>query len=118
MQHLLSSKVLNLIYHAYVLPICDYCDTVWSPRTVKRERQLETYRTKATSLLTTSTSEQAGLSVNHSLKDCREYHTAVQIYNVLNKLSPSYLQDIFKYSVSVTNHIGRNKNHLFIPCII
>ena len=36
--------------------------------TVKRERQLETFRTKATSSLTRSTSEQAGLSANHLLK--------------------------------------------------
>ena len=29
----------------------------------------------------------------------------------VHKLSPLYLQDIFQYSISVTNHIGRNKNH-------
>ena len=24
-------KVLRLLYQAYILPILDYCDTVWSP---------------------------------------------------------------------------------------
>ena len=46
-----SSNVLQLLYQAYILPILDYCDTVWSPSNSAGTRRLEKLHSKFTGQL-------------------------------------------------------------------
>ena len=34
---------------------------------------------------------------------------------ILYRLSPTYLQDTFKYTTTVTSHVDRNSHRLFVP---
>ena len=49
--------------------------------------------------------------VEHHVK----FHTFIQIFRMLHKMAPSYLQGLFKYSIDVTGHHGRNSNRLYVP---
>ena len=44
-----SSRVLQLLYQAYILPVLDYCDTVWLPSNSSSTRRLERLHSKFTS---------------------------------------------------------------------
>ena len=39
----LPTSVLVTLYCGYILPICDYCDTVWSPSTAVLSKSLERF---------------------------------------------------------------------------
>ena len=50
-----------------------------------------------------------------TLVERRQFHTAIMVYRILHRLSPTYLQDTFKYTTTVTSHVGRNRYRLFVP---
>jgi len=50
-----------------------------------------------------------------TLAEHRRFHTSTQIYRILHKLSPSYLDSTFSYAVSITDRTGRNAHRLYVP---
>ena len=50
-----------------------------------------------------------------TLTERRRFHTAIQIFKSLHRISPPYLHDIFQFSKDVTGHLSRNVNRLFVP---
>ena len=99
----LSNTLLGRLYCASILPILDYCDIVWSPSSVQFFKRLEHVHSKFCSLL----SATQGF-FHCTLVECRRFHTAIMVYKILHHLSPIYLQDTFKYTTTVTSHVGRN----------
>ena len=53
--------------------------------------------------------------VKVTLAQCRHFHTIIQVFKILHNFVPVYLRDMFKFSVDVTGHVGRNSHRLFIP---
>ena len=51
----------------------------------------------------------------YSLVERRKFRTLIQIFKILHKMVPSYLQGLFKYSSDVTGNPGRNFNPLYVP---
>jgi len=49
-----------------------------------------------------------------TLIERRRFHTAVQIFKSLSRISP-YLHNIFQFSRNVTGHLSHNVNQLFVP---
>ena len=43
------------------------------------------------------------------------FHTALQVYKIVKKISPPHLHDIFSFAVDFTGHFGRNQHKLFVP---
>ena len=54
---------------------------------------------------------------NLTLVECRRFHTAIQVYKILKRLSPSYLLSTFRSALSVIGHAGRNVHHLYVPAV-
>ena len=108
-----SSRVLQLLYQAYILPVLDYCDTVWLPSNSSSTRHLERLHSKFTSSFHSSDN----FNFRSSLTERRTFHTAVQVFKILNKISPPYLRGIFSYAVDVTGRSGRNLHRLFVPSV-
>ena len=50
-----------------------------------------------------------------TLAERRRYHAVIQVYRVLHKLSPSYLNATFHYATDITLRTGRNLYRLFVP---
>ena len=54
---------------------------------------------------------------NLTLVERRRFHTAIQVYKILKRLSPSYLLSTFRSALSVTGHAGRNVHRLYVPAV-
>ena len=52
-----------------------------------------------------------------SLTEQQTYHTAVQVFKIIRKITPPYLHDTFSYAVDVICHIGRNPHRFYVPSI-
>ena len=110
-----SPKILRLLYQAYIMPILDYCDVVWSPCSALYTRRLERVHTKFVSSLPASTFTVFDLKL--SLIERRTYHTAVQVFKILHELTPPYLHGMFRYASAVSGRVGRNPLRLYVPSI-
>ena len=106
----LPADLLAKLYRVFVLPILDYCDVVWTPSSVQHFKRLERLHSKFN-----SPPSSTDLSVCVTLTARRRFHAAIQVYRMLHKLSPSYLNDIFHYAVDITSRTGRNLYCLFVP---
>ena len=106
----LPDSLLATLYCGYILPIFDYCDTVWSPPTAVLSKSLE----RIHSHFAGSLSCIDGF-VKLTLAERRRYHTAVQVFKSIRKFSPVYLHDQFSNTYGLTGHFGRNQFRVFIP---
>ena len=109
----IAPKVLQLLNQAFVLPIFDYCDAIWSPSNARCICRLERIHSKFLSLLPSSNASD----LNVTLAERQTYHRAIQVFKILNNFSPTYLQGLFSYTSNVTSHIGRNPHRLYVPGI-
>ena len=108
-----APRVLHLLYQAFVLPIFDYCDTVWSPSNASCIRRLERVHSKFLSSLPPFHSSDLGIT----LVERRTFYTAVQVFKILHNVSPTYMQGLFSYATDVTGRSGRNPHRLYVPRI-
>ena len=89
----------------------DYCDIIWSPSTAKQTRMLEIIHSKFVNRLPLPYHSTFSLT----LTEHRRFHTAIQIFRYLHRLSPFYLHNIFQFSRDIAGHVSRNINRLFVP---
>ena len=106
----LSGSILFRLYCGFILPIFDYCDTVWSPPTALLSKSMERIHARFVGHMSGALS-----FVKATLAERRHFHTIVQVYKILHLLVPTYLQDMFMFSDTLTGHAGRNSHRLFIP---
>ena len=99
------------MYQAYIVPIIDYCDTVWSASNSTDTRLLKRLHSKFTSSVPSS----GNSSLHLSLSERCVFHTALQVFKIVNKTSPPYLHNIFSFAVDVTGCFGRNQQRLIVP---
>ena len=100
-----------VLYSAFVMPLFDYCDVVWSPSTAKQTRLIERIHSKFINRLPLTFRSRFPFT----LIEHRKFHTAVQVFKSLHQLSPPYLHNIFQFSREITGHVGHNINRLFVP---
>ena len=104
----LSESFLFQLYCGFILPIFDYCDTVWALLTALLWKSMERILARFVSHM--------GIDngfVKVTLTECRHFHMIVQVYKILHHLVPTYLEDMFKFSE--TGYVGRKSHRLFIP---
>ena len=68
----LSDTLLGRLYCAFILPILDYCDIVWSPSSIKYFKRFELVHSKFCSLLSATQK-----SFHCTLVERRRFHTAI-----------------------------------------
>ena len=71
----LPNSLLATLYCGYILPIFDYCDTVWSPPTAVLSKSLERIHAHFAGSLPCIDG-----FVKLTLAERRRYHTAVQVF--------------------------------------
>ena len=84
----LTINVMKLLYQVHILPIIDYCDTVWMPTNTGHSKRLEEDFIHVFHQFTGSS------MCNLTLAEHCRFHTAMQVYNILTKLLPSYAYHI------------------------
>ena len=106
----IPASLLATLYCGYILPIFDYCDTVWNPPTAVLSRSLEKIHSHFVGSLS-----RIDNFVKLTLVERRRFHTAVQVFKSIHRLGPVYLNEQFVNSVDFTGHCGRNQHRVFIP---
>ena len=86
----LTPAVLCVLYSAFVMPLYDYCDVVWSPTTARLNCLIERVHSKFVKKL---------LLPYHSrlfftLTERHRYHTALQVFRSLHQIYSPYLHHI------------------------
>ena len=100
-----------LLFKSFILPIFDYCSTVWCP-SAKPSRAMEkiysNFRLTALSIKSHCT---------QSLCYPEEIIIiiAVQVYKAMNGLSPPFLSEVFDLISSRTDGLFRNKYQVVTP---
>ena len=105
---LLPGYLLSWLYQAFVLPVFDYCDVVWTPTTVSLSKPLECLHSRFLQV------PDCNSFVKVTLAERCLFHTAVQVFKVLYQLCPGYLKDWFVLAEAYTGHSGQNKCRLFV----
>ena len=108
---MLPPAVVRLLYSAFVLPLFDYCDVVWCPTTAKLTSLIERVHSKFVNRLPLPFRSK----FSYSLIERRRFHTSIQIFKSIHQSSPSYLHNIFHFSMDITGHVSRNINRHFVP---
>ena len=80
---------------------------VWSPPTAKSLERIHSYFACSLPCID-------GF-VKLTLAERRRYHTAVQVFKSIRKLSPVYLHDQFSNTYDLTGHFDKNQFRVFIP---
>ena len=102
LRHLhLSAYLFGLMYQVFIIPLFDYCDVVWTPCLAKQVRVMEHIHSKVISTVQ-HLRDRLSSCFYYSLVERQKFHTLAQIYGILHKMAPLYLQRLFKYSIHVT----------------
>ena len=118
----LPQKGLILYYNAYVLPLFDYCCTVWGETTVNNLDKLCKLQKRAARLILNSNFDEPS---KHLFEDLGwlsfvnriQYHKGVLMYKCMNNLAPDYLCEMFKSNPCSNKYSLRSSDAhcLFIP---
>ena len=108
----LPGHVLFQLYQAFVLPIFDYCDTVWTHTAMSLSKSLERVHSRFLRGVPICSS-----IVKLTLAERCRFHIAVQVFKIVHQLCPEYLRGWFVNAEAYTGRSGRNKHRLFIPQI-
>ena len=96
------SATLNTVYKALIQPHFDYCSLVWYGRFNEDVRKLDVINKRCARVIlgvnSFTPSDQMFRQLKwQSLKERCNYFTALMVFKCLNGLSPTYLQNKFKY---------------------
>ena len=109
----ISLYLFSFLYQAFVMPLFDYCNVVWSPM-MNQLKIMERLHSKVMSSVCHVRKRLSSCFV-YTLLECRRFHSLVQIYKILHRVSPPYLFNLSRYARDVTDHQGRNPHHLYVP---
>ena len=117
----LSRIALNQIYFSYVLPILEYSSIVWDGCSQRDTDILEKLQNEAARIVTGLT---RSVSLENFYSECcwiplserRRQHKLAFMYNVTNKLVPSYISDLIPPTTRDINRYElRNRDNIAIP---
>ena len=102
-KHFLPFHVRKIYYFAYILPLFDYCSTMWGNARGQLFSKIKRLH-KSAALLVLNTQGQ-WLSYKQALKKLNwltleeriKYRTLLLLYKSVNKMAPTYMQEMFEY---------------------
>jgi hypothetical protein len=113
----LDTDARKNIYNAYIMSNFNYCSVVWHFCSARNNKKLESIQNRALRFVHSdfkSNYEQLLSKGNNcTLHLSRLRSIAIETYKAVNKLSPNYVQELFK-SRSSTHNL-RNSDNLSIP---
>ena len=90
----LTPAVLCVLYSAFVMPLYDYCDVVWSPATARLNCLIERVHSKFVKKLLLPCHSR----LFFTLTEQHRYHTALQVFRSLHQIYSPYLHHINSFN--------------------
>ena len=100
----------KLYYNAYILPVMDYCDTIWGNCTKYNINRIVKLQKRAARIILNMSFDSPSDPLFKKLKWLTfpqriTYHKAIQVYKSLNNLSPSDDLICLHYSIATKRNI-------------
>ena len=112
----LSANTTNLIYKSFILPILDYCDSVWACCNRGDIDRLERLQNRAARIVMGSRCSSALANLKwDSLEDQRNRHIFKLVNLCLEKKTPQFLHHCFSYNRDIIRRSTRQSNFLYLP---
>ena len=91
----------KLFYNAYILPLFDYCYTVWGTCNKSHIYKLATLQKRTARIILQVPLKTASVIMFNelawlSLEDRFQYNIGIQVYKAINKTAPHYYCDLIK----------------------
>jgi len=99
----LTDEMKQMFYNAYLVPIFDYCITIWGKPNKSSINKVNNLQKRAARLILNKPVRTPTPGLFKQLKwlsfsDRCKYHTSILIYKTLNNMAPSYMTDIISFS--------------------
>ena len=115
----ISMHTAGIIYRSFILPVLDYCDTVWNCcRCINADNVEKLQRRAARIIMQTNSSDEALAHLRYETLGLRwETHALNLVKKCLNKRCPQFLMDYFSFNRDIVHRNTRQSNHLCFPSI-
>ena len=115
----ISMHSANKVYKSYIIPVLDYCDTVWNCCGTVNSDKLERLQRRAARIIMKSDRSEAALKYLRydTLKVRRETHVLSLVKKCISKKCPHFLMDYFKFNRDVLSRITRQSDNLRLPFV-
>jgi hypothetical protein len=112
----LTANAANMIYKTFILPILDYCDSVWACCNRSDIDQLERLQNRAGRIVMRSIRSAPALARLKwdKLENRRNKHIFKLVNLCLQKRSPQFLHNYFVYNREINARITRQSNLLHL----
>ena len=113
----LTSHAANSIYQAHILPVLEYCDTVWAGCNKQDSDGLERLQRRAARIVMHSKDSDFSMKTLkwETLLERRQKHILSLVNKCLKKKVPQFLMDIFKFNRAIISRSTRQSNKLRLP---
>ena len=113
----LTSHAANSIYQAHILPVLEYCDTVWAGCNKQDSDGLERLQRRAARIVMHSKDSDFSMKTLkwETLLERRQKHILSLVNKCLKKKVPQFLMDIFKFNREIISRSTRQSNKLRLP---
>ena len=101
-----------LFYNAYIVPVLDYCCSVWGHCNKTALKKINSMQSRAIYIILKSTGDASDFLHNNkwmTFADRCSYQIAVLIFNSKQNNAPKYISDILTFSNS--NYLLRSVTH-------
>ena len=114
----ISRKALERMYTSFILPLLEYCDSVWDNASSESKKKLEAIHNEAGRIITGATKlckidnllDELGWD---NLQKRRDKHKLIIFFKIMHGLSPNYLRDLVPPLVQeTTSYQLRNANDI------
>ena len=119
--YFLTDEMKRLFYNAYIMPIFDYCCTVWCHGTATSLKKIMKIQGRAGRIILNKTFQTRTMDILRELgwmsfnERCK-FHTGCLIYKACNNLAPSYIYDMLTFSSNETYNLrSAANNDIVIP---
>ena len=115
----ISMYTANTIYKSFILPVIDYCDSVWNCCGLSNAHRIERLQRRAARIIMqTDSSDDALDHLGYdTLELRRETHVLNLVKKCLNKRCPQFLMDYFYFNRDVLPRRTRQSDRLRLPSI-
>ena len=115
----ISMHTAGIIYRSFILPVLDYCDTIWNCCGCTNADNIEKLQRRAARIIMqTNSSDEALAHLKYDTLGLRREIRALNLVKkCLNKRCPQFLMDYFYLNRDIVQRKTRQSNHLRLPSI-
>ena len=112
-----TTNTAHLIYKSFILPVIDYCDTVWNCYGKVNSDNLEKLHRRTARLIVRNHCSDAALQslAMESLENRRKKHVYRSVIKCMNGKFPQFFINYFNYNRDITGRQTRQSNLLHLP---